>query len=292
MDFNFSSHLFWWPFFIFFIILFFLFLKDKVFFRKKKLIRLHKYHQKKPHLTSGGDSGIIYISKLVKPMGVKDEKSYAIPKKDTKNLISQIKYNGLFDVKIIIHPYTKDPSITIKGDKSFVDLVDISLQGETIEIKHQQMSCNYDLDCQIIINTRELTSFHNKGRGQIDIEGISGKKFSYVSSGAENTYLSGNVSNLSINSRSKGDVFAQQLVVKESAYIESNGIGDIFCNSEKDIFVTINHSGNVYLKDITVKLKKKIVGDGEIIYRPFEDSILNFIFIGIQIILFRKIKLH
>ena len=80
--------------------------------------------------------------------------------------------------------------------------------------------------------------------------------------------------------------------MKNISYIESNGIGDIFCNSEKDIFVTINHSGNIYLKDITVKLTKQIYGDGKIIYRPFEDSILNFIFIGIQIILFKKIKLH
>jgi hypothetical protein len=284
MDSDFSLHFFWWPFIIIFCGLLFLVLRDRIFFRKKKLIRIHKYNNKKSYIPTSNDSGIIFISKIVKPQNIKEERSYAIPKTKIGTYLSQIRYNGLFDVKVIIQPYMKDPSITLKGDKAFVDIIDISTQGDYLEIKHPQISCNYDLDCQLIIRLPLLISFHNKGRGQIDIEGICGEKFSFYNYSIENSYLSGTVVDLQITSRSKGDVFAQQLS-SYTARVDAGSIGDIYCHANNELHAKINHSGNIYVKDLSVRTHKMIDGSGKVIYRPFEDNILNFIFVGIQRIL-------
>lgn len=289
MDSSFSLHFFWWPFIIIFCGLLVLVLKDKIFFRKKKLIRIHKYNNKKSYIPVSNDSGIIFVSKIIKPQNIKEERSYEIPKTKIGTYLSQIRYNGLFDVKVIVNPYTKDPSITLKGDKAFVDIIDISSQGDYLEIKHEQISCNYDLDCELIIKIPMLTYFQNKGRGQIDIEGIFGEKFSYYNHSVENSYLSGTVVDLKLTSRSKGDVFAQQLLAY-TARVDTGGIGDIYCHSNNEIHAKIGHSGNIYVKDLSVRTNKIIDGTGKVIYRPFEDTILNFIFVGIQKILQLIIK--
>jgi hypothetical protein len=97
--------------------------------------------------------------------------------------------------------------------------------------------------------------------------------------------LAGKTGRFSINSKSNGDVYAQQLKAN-IVHIEQNGTGDIYCNPIESLTVRVNDSGHVYVRDMAVKIDKKITDKGRVIYRPFEDTILNFIVIVFQKIFF------
>lgn len=282
----FTHHLFWAVFFLVFSVLIFLVFKDRIINKKKKLIKVHK---KKPHnnyVTAGSnDSGVIFISRLVKLSGVHKSEYFEYPRSADKKPLDSIRYNGVFDIKIIIDNFIKVPTIEVKGDSSFVELIQLSNVNNVLTINHPQISSNSGYDCEIIIRTNKVVSFHNKGRGQVDIEGINSESFSMISTTIENVYLAGKTERFSINSKSNGDVYAQQLKAK-IVHIEQNGIGDIYCNPIESLTVRINESGNVYVRDMAVKIDKKINYTGRVIYRPFEDTILNFIVIVFQKIFF------
>lgn len=276
--------IFWIVFFIVFAGLMFLVLKDRVINKKKKLIKVHKKKHHNSYVTSGSsDSGVIFISKMVKASGVNTTRYFEYPMNMKKVHLDVIRYNGVFDVHVIVDKKNKEPSIEIKGDESFVDLVNLSRVNDVLTINHPQISCNGGYDCEIIIRTNKLVSFHNKGSGQVDIEGIDSPVFSMISSTIENVYLSGKADLFTINSKSKGDVYAQQLKAK-NVRVDHSGIGDVYCNPIESLFVRVNDSGNVFVRDMAVKMDKRTTDKGRVIYRPFEDTILNCI-----VILFQKI---
>lgn len=274
----------WIVFFIVFAGLMFLVLKDRVINKKKKLIKVYKKKHYNTYVTSGSsDSGVIFISKMVKASGVRITRHFEYPKNLKKVHLDVIHYNGVFDVHVIIDKNNKEPSIEIKGDESFVDLINLSRVNDVLTINHPQISCNGGYDCEIIIRTNKLVSFHNKGSGQVDIEGIDSPIFSMISSTIENVYLSGKVDLFTINSKSKGDVYAQQLKAKD-VRVDQSGIGDVYCNPVESLFVRVNDSGNVFVRDMAVNMDKRTMDKGRVLYRPFEDTILNCI-----VILFQKI---
>lgn len=277
-------------FIVVFLGLLFLVLKDKVFNRRKRLVKIHKAHNRKPLLSNPIiDSGVIFISKIVKPQGIKDTHSYELPNKKQDEIIDGVRYNGLFDINVIVDFSLEQPVVDVKGDKAFVELINVELNGRFLDITHPQISCNYDLDCEITVKLNQLTSFTNRGQGQVDIEGIDSDSFSFVHNGIENVYLAGRTKKLHLTSKSKADVYAQQLHANV-ANVDQHGIGDVYCHATEHLVLNINYTGNIYVKDLGVKTVKKIKGKGTVIYRPFEDTILNFIFISIQKILFLKIK--
>lgn len=282
----FTHHLFWAVFFLVFAGLMFLVLKDRIFNKKKKLIKVHKKKYHNNYVTAGSnDSGVIFISKMVKASGVHTSKHFAYPRSADKNPLDCIRYSGVFDIKVIIDNFTKVPTIEVKGDESFVDLIQLSKVNDVLTINHPQISSSSGYDCEIIIRTNKVVSFHNKGRGQVDIEGINSESFSMISTTIENVYLAGKTERFNINSKSNGDVYAQQLKAN-IVHIEQNGTGDIYCNPIESLTVRVNDSGNVYVRDMAVKIDKKITDKGRVIYRPFEDTILNFIVIVFQKIFF------
>lgn len=280
----FTHHLFWAVFFLVFAGLMFLVLKDRLINKKKKLIKVHKKKYHNNHVTAGSnDSGVIFISKMVKASGVNITKHFEYPRYANKKPLDSIRYNGIFDIKVIIDNFTKVPTIEVKGDESFVELIQLSKVNDVLTITHPQISSNSEYDCEITIRTNKVVSFHNKGRGQVDIEGINSETFSMISTSIENVYLAGKSENFSINSKSNGDVYAQQLKAKV-IHVEQNGTGDIYCNPIEVLTVRVNDSGNVYVRDMAVKIDHKTTDKGRVIYRPFEDTILNFI-----VIMFQKI---
>lgn len=282
----FTHHLFWAVFFLVFAGLMFLVLKDRIFNKKKKLIKVHKKKYHNNYVTAGSnDSGVIFISKMVKASGVHTSKHFAYPRSADKKPLDCIRYSGVFDIKVIIDNFTKVPTIEVKGDESFVDLIQLSKVNDVLTINHPQISSSSGYDCEIIIRTNKVVSFHNKGRGQVDIDGINSESFSMISTTIENVYLAGKTGRFSINSKSNGDVYAQQLKAN-IVHIEQNGTGDIYCNPIESLTVRVNDSGNVYVRDMAVKIDKKITDKGRVIYRPFEDTILNFIVIVFQKIFF------
>ena len=101
--------------------------KDRIVNKKKKLIKVHKKKYHNNYVTAGSnDSGVIFISKMVKASGVKVTRHFEYPKNLKKVHLDVIRYNGVFDIHVIVDKTNKEPSIEIKGDESFVDLVSVA----------------------------------------------------------------------------------------------------------------------------------------------------------------------
>jgi hypothetical protein len=103
--------IFWIVFFIVFAGLMFLVLKDRIINKKKKLIKVHKKKHHNSYVTSGSsDSGVIFISKMVKASGVRTHKHFEYPMNLKKVHLDVIRYNGVFDVHIIVDKNNKEPN--------------------------------------------------------------------------------------------------------------------------------------------------------------------------------------
>lgn len=269
--------------------LFYLLVRDKIYNKNKTFVKVKKIKKTKDNLvqsSNSNDTGVIFISKPIKPYGIKEEKTHEIKNKQN---IKKVKYNGIFDLSLNVDKFKDNIEVIVKGDQAFVEIVTVNFNNDFIEIIHPQITCSYNIDCYIQINIPSLDYFNNKGMGIIDIKNIESKSFTFFNNGRDDVSLSGFVDKLKIYSKSKSDLFAQKLIAND-AFIENNGIGDVYCHVKNNIETEINFNGNVYLKDFNVNIKNKENGDGYLIYRPFEDSILNFIFISFQTIS-KKIKI-
>lgn len=284
-----KTHLFIILFLIFFSVLLFLFIRDRILNNNKTFVKVKKIKNNNqinmPHSVDQ-NTGVFLISIPIKPYGYKEDKTHVFSK---KNNIDHIKYKGLFDMVVYVDKTLEETKVIIKGDKAFVDLVNVNFNKNFMEISHPQISCAYTIDCLIEVHIPNIEVFYNKGRGVIDIVNIGSKNFTFYQHGLESVYLSGFTELLRINSRSKGDVFAQKLKSNQG-FIDNNGIGDIYCNIKKELNASIKYKGNIFLKDFNVSIKKTNFGEGSLIYRPFEDYILNGIFINVQKILKIKLK--
>lgn len=290
MDFQvLKSHLFLFLFIVFFSFLIYLFIRDKIANKNKTFVKVKRtknINQNVVYQTASEDSGVFLISIPIKPYGYREDKTHELPK---NNNINHIKYKGIFDMVIYVDKTLDSTKIIVKGDKAFVDIVNVKYNNNIMEIDHPQISCSYNIDCLIEVHIQNIEIFYNKGRGVIDIEGIESKTFTFFQHGLEDVSLSGITDSFKLHSRSKGNVYAQKLKAN-TAFVENNGVGDLYCNVKKEIRTEIKYRGNIYLKDFNVSIQNKDLGEGDLIYRPFEDSILNFIFITIQKVLKFKIK--
>lgn len=285
---NVQQHLFLFVFICVFSFLIYLLIRDKIHNKNKKFVTIKKNKKYNQNIfrNSQDNSGVIFVSLPIKPIGIKETVYHELP----KNIrLKSIKYNGVFDIIVNIDNTLEETKIKVKGDKAFVDLVNVNNTENIIEITHPQFNCNSNIDCYIEINTPYIDTFYNKGRGAIEIKGIESKEFTFHQLGLEDVSLSGVVEKLYITLKSKGDVYAQGLKSSEG-FIHNNGLGDIYCNVKKNLICDIKYKGNIYLKDFNVSIKKNDNGEGDLIYRPFEDDILNFIFINFQKIFKMKIK--
>jgi hypothetical protein len=285
MDFKIlNDHLLLFLFISFFSILFYLFIRDKTLNKNKIFVKVKRtknlvhnnqfFHRNQDEQ----NNGILLVSLPLKPCGLREDKTHELPKNIN---INNIKYKGIFDMVVIVNNTFDSTKIVVNGDKSFVDIVNVKYMKSVLEIDHPQISCPHGIDCMIEVHIPNLEVFYNKGSGVIDIKGIETKNFTFFQHGLEDVSLSGLTESLKLYSRSRGDLFAQRLKAK-SAFVDNNGVGDIYCNVKQDINVVIKYKGNIFLKDFNVSIKNKDQGDGNLIYRPFEDPILNFIFITIQ----------
>lgn len=290
MDFQvFKNHLFLFLFISFFVFLIYLFIRDKISNKNKTFVKVKRTKNISQNISypiENKDSGVFLISKPIKPYGYREDKTHELPK---NNNISHIKYKGIFDMVIYVDKTLDFTKIIVKGDKAFVDIVNVKYNKNIMEIDHPQISCFHNLDCLIEVYIPNIEVFYNKGSGVIDINDIESKTFTFFQQGVEDVSLSGITESFKLHSKSKGNVYAQKLKAN-IAFVENNGIGDIYCNVKKEISTEIKYIGNIYLKDFNVSIKSKDVGEGDLIYRPFEDSILNFIFITIQKIFKFKIR--
>lgn len=261
--------------FIIFICVYF-FIRNKLQTKKIKRLKFQQKNKATPTIYGfeNSQSGIILVSKPIKPFGERSNISYDIRNEPR---ITSINYKGVFDLEINIDDNNEKEEIIIHGDKSFVDLITLDYAADTLLITHQQISCIYELDCKIIIKVKTINSVFNKGQGEIYINGLKQDNFSFNNQSIQDAYIEGQVENLRITNLSQGNVFAEKCL-SNSAYIENNNIGNVFAYVSDKATCRINDSGNIRLKNTPNEIiKQHIKGTGRIYSRSFDESLSDMI---------------
>lgn len=263
--------------FIFLLFVFIYFLcKKRVMDKKIKRKKFHKKNKATPSIYGFDNSqtGIILISKPIKPFGERTNISYDIR---SEPRITSINYKGVFDLEININDNNEKEEIIIRGDKSFVDLITLDYAGDTLLITHQQISCIYELDCKIVIKVKSINNVFNKGQGEISINGLKQENFSFNNQSIQDAHIEGQVENLRITNSSQGSVFAEKCL-SSSAYIENNNSGNIFAYVSDKATCRVNDSGNIRLKNKPNEIiKQHIKGTGRIYNRSVDESLSDML---------------
>lgn len=251
--------------------------------KSKNSHRIKKRHQATPTIYGGSTSnnGIIFISKPIKPYGHKTTMNYDVASsQDVRNIF----YKGVFDVKVIINKDIEKEEVIIKGDEAFVELIELEFVNETLNIKHKQISCNYELDCKIFIYLNDLERFYNKGQGEIEIVGINNDKITVFHFGIQDFYISGKTKELVISNSAKGSIYAE--TCKSSiAYLETSNSGMIVANVSDMAHCIIKESGSIKLLNKPVEVIKRVTGKGQLLYRALDETFKDYVDFQLKILM-------
>lgn len=190
------------------------------------------------------------------------------------NTVSNIHYTQSTDGK---------SSLQIYGPDNFVDLIQVSVKGNTLiltmdkqkkirntkSLKITISSPNLDrisfrgvgninIENKLTTNTLDIES---KGVGNIDIQDLSCLNLTVSSMGVGNVNLKGKTENANLYSKGVGDVEATELEavhVKASSY----GVGNISCNATESLDAIVRGIGSINYKGSPVQktFSKKGVG--------------------------------
>lgn len=190
------------------------------------------------------------------------------------NTVSNIHYTQATDGK---------SSLQISGPDNFVNLIQVSVKGNTLVLTMDKQNkirdtknlkitiSSPDLDCinfkgvgnisirdRLITNTLDIES---KGVGNIDIKDLSCQSLRVSSMGVGNINLEGKAENANLYSKGVGDVEATKL---EAIHVKasSHGVGNISCNAAESLDATVRGVGSIHYKGSPVQktFSKKGVG--------------------------------
>ncbi|WP_291585969.1 head GIN domain-containing protein [Bacteroides sp.] len=176
------------------------------------------------------------------------------------NTVSNIHYTQATDGKC---------SLQISGPDNFVNLIQVSVKGNTLMLtmdKQQKIrntknlkiivsSPNLDrinfkgvgdinIENKLITNTLDIES---KGVGNINIQDLSCQNLTVSSMGVGNVNLKGKAENANLYSKGVGDVEATDL---EAIHVKasSHGVGNISCNAVESLDAAVRGVGSIHYK--------------------------------------------
>lgn len=204
------------------------------------------------------------------------------------NVVKEIKYVEPFDKIVlngIVNLFLKqgdNEKVEIETDKNLIPYIEIKSSDKTLEIttgKNADIKSSTKLNAYITlknINEIELNSVGNlKSTGKLELNDINIEsnsignieldidcnKLILECNSIGNVTLSGNADNVDIQQNSIGNVKAFDLKA-DKLKIENNSIGNSEVYSDKEIYITLNGTGNIsYSGSAAVKkLEKNGIG--------------------------------
>lgn len=190
------------------------------------------------------------------------------------NTVSNIHYTQATDGK---------SSLQISGPDNFVNLIQVSVKGNTLiltmdkqnrirDTKNLKITIsspdldrinfkgvgNINIRDRLITNTLDIES---KGVGNIDIQDLSCQNLTVSSMGVGNVNLKGKAESANLYSKGVGDVEATNL---EAIHVKasSHGVGNISCNAAESLDAAVRGVGSIHYKGSPVQktFSKKGVG--------------------------------
>ncbi len=210
----------------------------------------------------------------------------SIERKIDMGPFSSVEVAGSADAQITVGPAQ---SIVLRGPKSLVDNIEVSLKDGALLIKHKRLNWNLGFsskfNAKAIITVPALKKVAVSGSGDINITSIKASDFGINVSGSGDITASGSCTSLRSSISGSGDINSSALkCASVTANIE--GSGDIKLFASQDVNLTIEGSGDVRVDgapkgkcaitingsgDVTVpggsdKCTIKIAGSGDVTY--------------------------
>lgn len=208
-----------------------------------------------------GDGNVVKETKIVEPF-------------------DKIELNGIVNVYL---KQGENEKVEIETDKNLIPYIEIKSRNQTLEIttrEKTEIKSSTKLNVYVTLkdlNEIELNSIgnlmtigklelndlevENNSIGSITLE-INCNKLTLESNSIGNVTLSGNADNVDIRQNSIGNIKAFDLKA-DKLKIESNAVGNSEVYSEREIYITLNGTGNItYKGNAVVKaLEKNGIGN-------------------------------
>ncbi len=173
------------------------------------------------------------------------EQGNGVAKTDTRDVtdFDEIQVDGTVKLDLATGPLDK---LTVTGDENLLPLIATEVVGGRLII-HEAKPVHSKTPLVVSVHAPAVARIDTSGVASVIASGLQGPSFTFTSSGVTDSQLSGQVTNLEIQSGGAGNVRAAGLAAKQ-------------------VHVTISGAGTVEV-DATEKLKADVSGVGSVKYR-------------------------
>lgn len=205
---------------------------------------------------------------------------------DQRNLtgISQVKISGIMNLYL---SQGDDETLRIEGDEKAVSLLEITENGDLLEIRHKDAdnvkNIFEDFTPDIYLTISDLSSFSFEGVGNIKSENtfqvdelilsgdgigkldleIEAKKIDATFNMMGSIVLRGNVEMINLSNEGMGKIDASKLIAQKMT-LNSSGIGKIDVYCEDELSITVNGIGSVNYSGNPKVIKEDVNGIGKV----------------------------
>ena len=153
------------------------------------------------------------------------------------------------------------PSLSIKGEDNILALIRTEVQGDTLVIDSEKSWSSME-SIIIRVTVPDLQSAQLMGSGDIDIQGLSGDRFSVSLQGSGDVRAAGTVRELSADVQGSGDIHLYDLDAMD-ADVSVVGSGDVRVRVTGNLDASVTGSGDIRYKG-NPQVKSKVHGSGDI----------------------------
>jgi hypothetical protein len=158
----------------------------------------------------------------------------------------------------------KPQSVTINGDKAFIDKVQTVVDGGVLRVTYDDSGPKtIKGEAKILVTVPALTSFRVQGAGQADLNGVAGERIDISFEGAGALHASGKVKLLRLKAQGVGEVNTKELKT-ERADVNFNGMGDVAVHASDTLNLVVRGMGNLSYYGRPKTVNKSVGGVGSV----------------------------
>ena len=158
----------------------------------------------------------------------------------------------------------KEQSVTINGDKAFIDKVQTTVDGGVLRVTYDEKGPKtIKGDATIVITVPALTSFRVQGAGKADVRNIAGERIDIQFEGAGALHASGKVKLLRLKAQGVGEVDVKNLKT-ERADVNFEGMGDVNVHASDTLNLVVRGMGNFGYYGHPKTVNKSVSGIGSV----------------------------
>lgn len=159
----------------------------------------------------------------------------------------------------------KTQSVTIKGEKAFIDKVQTSVDGGVLRVTYDDKGGKKSInsDWSVVVTVPALTSFRVQGAGKAELHKLTGERIDISFEGAGALIADGKVKLLRLKAQGVGEVDVKNLKT-ERADVNFEGMGDVNVHASDTLNLVVRGMGNFSYYGHPKTVNKTVSGIGSV----------------------------